>query len=297
MVPALAFFVRRRESLIEFFAIKEPNFFEQLGLKKGCTFRVPTFSESSDLYSYLNQIQNCSEKLSTEKKVSSTRVISFIHKITNLTCFSQRHTFTRLSQLLSKPTVWSKAAFFQPKGRSILTSLSSDSSDLLAETRNALLVDLAKISQEIAGNSQVDSSNPFLSVGFQSSTLSRLEDYLNNNESTEFNVLQFYSVDIFPKLSATNPHDFQCLSRLLSLLFSIPATQVACERVFSTASRTFDPMRSSMSSITLSALVIIQRIFPNSTDGILRALNAVRDLRTSLQMKEKEGPPSIAEID
>jgi hypothetical protein len=56
-------------------------------------------------------------------------------------------------------------------------------------------------------------------------------------------------------------------------------------------------MRSSMSSITLSALVIIQRIFPNSTDGILRALNAVRDLRTSLQMKEKEGPPSIAEID
>ena len=172
-------------------------------------------------------------------------------------------------------SIWSKAAFFHPEGHATLIWISENGFNLLTETRNSLLSDLDKISQEdlgYPGSDSSDPSNPFRVSGFQSDTLTKLEEYLTIKNSSCFNLLNFYSEDIFPKLSLSSPHESRCLRKLLSLLFSVSATQVACERLFSTASRTFDPTRSALSSVTLSALVSIQRIFPNTNEGILALL-------------------------
>ena len=83
-IPAISFFVRRYSALLDFITIKEPNFFQNLNAP------TPSFSESSELLTFLNHLKIYSDKLSVESKVTSTRVIPIIYRIDNLTFLAQQ---------------------------------------------------------------------------------------------------------------------------------------------------------------------------------------------------------------
>ena len=61
-IPAISFFVRRYPALLDFITIREPNFFHNLNVP------APSFSESSELLTFLNHLTIFSDKLSVEAK-------------------------------------------------------------------------------------------------------------------------------------------------------------------------------------------------------------------------------------
>src|SRR3989338_1300440 len=281
-LPCISFYVRRRESILNFLLVREPHFFAELSRKKGYQISAPSFEDASQLLRYLNCIKELSDKLSRESEVTSTRVLPSIHKLRSLQMRLGTPTFRRLSELFSRVSVWSKAAYLHPKGFLFLKSLAGgDGCCLFSETKEAVLTDLQRISDASAGNPVLALHTPFKRVGFQASTLDALEEMLEREASSKHSVLRIYSETVLPLLSDSSPHEAICLQEMLSLLFSIPATQVGVERLFSKASLAFNPRRSSLLNENLQAIVTIQKVFPNSEEGIYRALNAVRSLRMS----------------
>ena len=185
--------------------------------------------------------------------------------------------FPRLRQLLERVSIWSKSAFFSPKGYNLLTSL-----NLLEDTRNEILLDLGKLVSN-PGN-----VNRFIGVGFPPDVLLVIEDFIRGCD--EKDLLKYYSHKVLPQLSAASAERAGALKSLLSLLFSCPATQVSCERLFSKASAAYEPIRSSMNDTTLQAIITVQKVFPNSIEGILSGLNAIRRLRVQLNEIPEEVP-------
>jgi len=59
--------------------------------------------------------------------------------------------------------------------------------------------------------------------------------------------------------------------------------------VFSKATRAVAAKSGSLGSGTLSDIVRIQKVFPNTVDGVLKALNAVRDLGIAIREAESSG--------
>jgi len=297
ILPGLSFFVRRRDVLITFFHLKEPNFWIKLAPKRMGQVTPPSFDEALALSKYLNFIKAQSDLLSAENAVTSPLVIKSILQIQNSQVNLPNSepltpVFPRLGALLKRVSLWSKASFFHPRGLLALKSVNPNGFDLYSATKDSVFADLTKISENLVGTAGNDPTNPFRYVGFQSATLGILEALLDQNQTEELNILCYYSEDILPKLSISSPHEASCLKTLLSLLFSIPATQLSCERLFSSAGQVCDPSRNAMTSSTLSALVTIQKVFPNKKEGIFRALNAIRAIR--LTRKASEQPISLS---
>jgi hypothetical protein len=283
-IPALSFYVRRHQIILSFFGLKLPNFFDDLSAKMGHPISPPSLEMATGLLKYLKKLEDYSELLSSEKCVTSTLVLTTVNNIRNLSPgFPNPTTFPRLSLIFKEISIWSKAAFFDPHGLTLLQSL-GDTGLLLSATRQSILDDLNKIALPPRQDGQlVDCSNPFKKSGFQLCTLSVLESIISSTQNWDkINILELYSEDILPKLSQSSPQEGATLKALLSLIFSVPATQMGCERLFSKASATFDKKRNAMSSDTLQSIVTIQRVFPNTHSGIYSALNAIRQCDFSL---------------
>lgn len=278
MLPGINFYINTRESLVNFITREEPNFFQKLRWKKeNIDFTPPSFDDARNLFAYLNILKSLSDKLSSESKVTSCRVIFSIEQILQTSCNFSKPAFRRLTQLLSRVTVWSKAAFFHPQGLECLKRISGTAGEfnLYQQTREAILHDLTSLTGR---SDDTNISGLFQPCLFRRSTMDGIEKLVSEAQpDPKLNIILFFSHQILPKLIPIIPAEGNLLKDYLSLLFSIPATQVACERVFSSASRAFDPQRSSMTSSTLTALVTIQRVFPNTNEGVFRALNAIRN--------------------
>ena len=161
-----------------------------------------------------------------------------------------------------------------------------DSQTLLNATRESLLIDLNRITNVEDKND----ANPFKRVGFQAHTLGAIEAIVSQSEqaSSDSKILALYSENILPRMTDTCPQEAETLRTLLSLLFSVPATQLSCERLFSKATSAFDAKRSAMLNENLQAIVTIQQVFtPNTQLGILSALNAVRRFILSLPQQQQ----------
>ena len=268
MIPALSFYVRRRDSIVRFAGKHMPDLLSKLSQKKKILiFEPPSFQLAKELLAYLEKLEQIQSRLSSEKNVTSTKVLSVVSEIKQLQppCQAQC-SFPRLTGIYEKLTIWSKAAFFDPDGIRHLDHLK-----LVETVKSQLIHDLQRLTV-------ASSSNPFDDDLDYRKVLDVVETQLRQQPVEHFRCLQYYSETILPLLSQKSQEKARALQNLLSLLFSVPATQVACERLFSKASQVAASKKGSLGHTTLSDLVCIQKAFPNTVDGVLKALNAVRDL-------------------
>lgn len=220
---------------------------------------------ASELLQYLNKLNAIQLSLSAEDTVTSTKVLSSIEEILSLH-YSIPVEFSRLRELSGRLTIWSKAAFFDPSGILVL-----EKNNLLDSVKGELEEDLKSLSKS-------DGSNPFQIAHDYKSILNVIEASVKQQPTQTFHCLRYFSENILPLLRQKSREQADALEKLLSLLFSAPATQVACERVFSKASRAVSSKGGTLGAENLSSIVFIQKAFPNTVDGVLNALNAVREL-------------------
>ena len=303
VLPVLKFYLERSTQLVDFADVSLPGILHQLTTKSNWApgLSLPRLLEVQQLSDFLNSIKKAQDTLSSDSKVTSSRVIHQVDIITHLPCLIATPRFIRLRTLLDTPvSLWTKAAFFCRKGRMILHNLGQ-----LDSVRTAIKVDLGLIHARI--NPVVTSINslidPFGSIGhfaIVDAALGLIETWLDDpTNNCKAPILQMYGETILPSLTVQSPAAAKTFRGLLGLLFSSPATQVACERTFSKATKTFDPSRASLSPSTLQALVFVQETFPNTNEGIESAMNAVRFLHHSAHLSSSSSSqlsPHIGEL-
>src|SRR3989338_1264294 len=268
MIPSLSFYVRRRDCIVSFFQTKIPSLLSIISQKIGRDIsEPPSLAVASELLQYLNKINAIQSTLSAEDTVTSTKVLSSIEEIKALQYPVPFH-FPRLTEIFGKLTIWSKAAFFDPSGILIL-----ERTNLLEPVKLQLETDLQKLTK-------ADDTNPFQMGQDYRSILNVIDVSIRQQQAQHFDCLRYYSETILPLLARKSREQAEALQKLLSLLFSAPATQVACERVFSKASKAVSSKGGTLGAVSLSNIVCIQKAFPNTVDGVLKALNAVRELGT-----------------
>ena len=74
--------------------------------------------------------------------------------------------------------------------------------------------------------------------------------------------------------------DWRSLAPLVRLLFSMPATSAAAERVFSSSGRICSPLRSRMSAVNVERLTMLQQFIAKSDKGIAEITKAIVDYAT-----------------